>query len=87
MCPSIVLGARWPNGITTARAVAAAPVRPRGKGNGGALACVRAYVCVFTNAFGVLSSRTARDEVQTLKLMRKVMQSQNQKGGQATKLS
>ena len=24
--PSIVLGARWPNGITTARAVAAAPV-------------------------------------------------------------
>ena len=25
--PSIVLGARWPNGITAARAVAAAPVR------------------------------------------------------------
>ena len=45
--PSIVLGARWPNGITTARAAAAAPVRPTDKGKGARLrACVRVCVCV-----------------------------------------
>ena len=63
--PSIVLGARWPNGITTARATGA-PDRQR---KGGALACVRAYVCAFTKAFSCLSSRTARGEAQTLKLV------------------
>ena len=42
--PSIVLGARWPNGITTARAVAAAPVRPTSKGKGARL---RMCVCVY----------------------------------------
>ncbi len=69
---SIVLGARWPNGITTARAAAAAaaPVRPTGTGQGAPLrACVRICVCVFTIAFGVLSSRTTRSEVQTPKLL------------------
>ena len=45
--PSIVLGARWPNRITTARAAAAAPVRPTGKGKGARLrACVRLCVCL-----------------------------------------
>ncbi len=68
--PSIVLGARWLNGITTARAVAAAPVRPTGKGWWARLrACVRICVCVFTKAFGFLSSRTTRGEVQTLELI------------------
>ena len=55
--PSIVLGARWPNGITTARAVAAAQVRPTSQGKGARLsACV--CVCVFTKAFVFLFSRT-----------------------------
>ena len=39
--PSIVLGARWPNGIIAARAIAAAPVRPTSRGKG-----ARLPVCV-----------------------------------------
>ena len=55
--PSIVVGARWPNGITTARAAAAAMVRPTSKGKGAHLrACV--CVCVFTKAFSLFVYRT-----------------------------
>ena len=48
--PGIALGARWPNGNTTARAVAAAPVRPTSKGKGMRLrVCV--CVCLLTRSF------------------------------------